>query len=68
MIKAFLQKKGIDISCYESSKNQIEPKDHPKGTCNFETNTNGLNNLVILSSATCKCTIESLRKTLKHRI
>lgn len=31
MIKSFLQKKGVDISCYESSKNQIHPKDHSKG-------------------------------------
>ena len=35
MIKAFLQKKGIDISCYESSKNQIEPKDHSKGSAQY---------------------------------
>jgi len=32
MIKSFLQKKGVDISCYESSKNQIDPKDHSKGS------------------------------------
>jgi len=30
MIKSFLHKKGVDISCYESSKNQIDPKDHSK--------------------------------------
>lgn len=32
MIKVFLQKKGIDILCYEFLKNQIELKDYFKGS------------------------------------